>query len=52
MDRGEQIHLLEKSKLRSFQKTRQSAMPKYNADTLSDKDLDDLLAFLVSVGTK
>jgi putative heme-binding domain-containing protein len=52
MDRGEQIHLLDKSKLRSFQKSRQSAMPQYNADTLSDKDMDDLLAYLVSVGSK
>jgi len=52
MDTSEQIHLLEKDKLRSFQKTRQSAMPAYNISTLSDKDLDDILAFLVRVGAK
>jgi cytochrome c oxidase cbb3-type subunit 3 len=52
MDTTERIHLLEKDKLRSFQKTRQSAMPRYAASTLSDKDLDDILAFLVSVGVK
>ena len=38
MDAGEKIHLLEKDKLLSFQKTRESAMPKYTTDTLSDKD--------------
>src|ERR1700691_1435272 len=39
MDTSEQIYLLDKDKLRSFQKTRDSIMPKYNADILSDKDL-------------
>ncbi len=52
MDSNEQIHLLEKDKLRSFRKSRESAMPKYNADTLSDKDLNDIVAFLASVGAK
>ena len=52
MDMSEQIHLLEKDKLRSFQKTRESAMPKYDADVLSDKELEDLVAYLVSVGAK
>ena len=52
MDTTEQIHLLEKDKLRSFQKSRESAMPKYNADTLSDKDLEDVVAYLISVGAK
>lgn len=52
MDTSEQIHLLEKDKLKSFEKSRESAMPKYNADTLSDKDLDDIVAFLVSAGAK
>jgi putative heme-binding domain-containing protein len=52
MDMSEGIHLLEKDKLRSFQKSRESAMPKYNADTLSDKDLDDIVAFLASLGAK
>ena len=52
MDSNEQIHLLEKDGLRSFQKTRQSAMPIYKPDLLSDKDLEDIVAFLASVGAK
>ena len=52
MDANEQIHLLQKDKLRSFQKSRQSAMPKYAADALSDKDLEDIVAYLISVGAK
>jgi len=52
MDAGEHIHLLDKATLRSFQKSRESAMPKYDADVLSDKDLEDILAFLASVGAK
>jgi len=52
MDSNEQIHLLEKGKLRSFHKTRESAMPKYEPDVLSDKDLEDIVAYLISVGTK
>lgn len=52
MDMNERIHLLDKSTLRSFQKSRQSAMPKSDVDVLSDKDLADIVAFLVSVGAK
>jgi cytochrome c oxidase cbb3-type subunit III len=52
MDTSEQIHLLEKDKLKSFEKRRESAMPKYNPDTLSDKDLEDIVTFLSSVGAK
>jgi putative heme-binding domain-containing protein len=52
MDTSEQIHLLEKGKLRSFEKSRQSAMPKYGTDILSDKDLADIVAYLASVGAK
>jgi len=52
MDASEQIHLLEKDKLRSFQKSRQSAMPVYGADILSDKELADIVAYLISVGAK
>ncbi|HYM75286.1 MAG TPA: c-type cytochrome [Candidatus Dormibacteraeota bacterium] len=52
MDAGEHIHLLEKDKLRSFQRSRESAMPKYESDTLSDQELEDIVAFLVSVGAK
>ena len=52
MDSSDHIHLLEKDKLKSFKKTRTSAMPKYSADLLSDKDVDDIRAFLSGVGTK
>jgi cytochrome c oxidase cbb3-type subunit 3 len=52
MDTSEQIHLLEKNKLRSFQKTRESAMPVFNENTLNNRDLDDILAYLASVGAK
>ena len=52
MDTSEQIHLLEKNKLRSFEKSRQSAMPVYGTDILSDKDLGDIVAYLASVGAK
>jgi cytochrome c oxidase cbb3-type subunit III len=52
MDAGEHIHLLDKSTLRSFHESRQSAMPKFDADILSDKDLEDIVAYLVSVGAK
>jgi cytochrome c oxidase cbb3-type subunit III len=52
MDTNEQIYLLEKDKLRSFQKSRESMMPTYNPDILSDKDLEDIVAYLISVGAK
>jgi len=52
MDSNEQIHLLEKDKLRSFHKSRESAMPKYDPDVLPDKDLEDIVAYLVSLGAK
>lgn len=52
MDSSEQIYLLEKDKLLSFKKGRESMMPKYNPDVLSDKDLEDIVAYLVSVGAK
>ena len=52
IDADEQIHLLDKSKLRSFQKSRESMMPEYNQDLLPDKDLEDILSFLVTAGAK
>ncbi len=52
MDTNEQIHLLEKDKLRSFKKSRESMMPKYDASVLSDKDLDDIVAYLLSIGAQ
>jgi cytochrome c oxidase cbb3-type subunit III len=52
MDPGEHIHLLEKNKLKSFQKSRESAMPKYDVDVLSEKDVEDIIAFLGSLEAK
>jgi putative heme-binding domain-containing protein len=52
MDASENIYLLEKDKLRSFKKSRESLMPIYKPDVLSDKDLDDVVAYLTSVGAK
>lgn len=52
IDASEQIYLLEKDKLRSFQKSRESFMPQYTSDVLSDKDLDDIVAYLASLGAK
>lgn len=52
MDADEHIHLLDKSTLRSFEKSRKSTMPKYDTGLLSDKGLEDIVAYLVSVGAK
>ncbi len=52
MDANEQIHLFEKDELRSFHKSRASLMPSYDTTLLSDKDLQDIVAYLLSVGTK
>jgi cytochrome c oxidase cbb3-type subunit 3 len=52
MDMSENIHLFEKDKLRGFAKSRMSLMPAYGAGVLSDKDLRDIVSYLVSVGAK
>jgi len=52
MDTAEHIHLFEKDKLLSIQKSRDSLMPVYNSTILSDQDLDDIVAYLLSVGAK
>jgi putative heme-binding domain-containing protein len=52
MDADEHIHLLDKSTLRSFQKSRESMMPRYDESFLSDKDLEDIISYLISVGAK
>ena len=46
MDTREQLHLFEKAQLRSYEKSRESLMPAYAPKMLSDKDLQDILAFL------
>jgi len=50
MDTREQLHLFEKNKLRSLEKSRESLMPAYDQKTLSDKDLQDVIAYLLAVG--
>ncbi len=52
LDAREQLHLFEKDKLRSFATQRESAMPVYDQKALSDKDLQDLLAYLFEAGGK
>jgi cytochrome c oxidase cbb3-type subunit 3 len=49
IDTKEQLHLFNKSKLRSLEETRQSLMPAYDQKMLPEKDLQDLLAFLLAV---
>jgi cytochrome c oxidase cbb3-type subunit 3 len=52
MDASEQIYMFEKDRLRSFQISRASMMPVYDNRLLSDKDLQDIVAYLLSAGTK
>jgi cytochrome c oxidase cbb3-type subunit 3 len=52
LDLREQLHLFEKDKLRSYEKSRESLMPAYDQNMLSEKDLQDILAFLLSVGAR
>jgi cytochrome c oxidase cbb3-type subunit 3 len=48
IDTREQVHLFEKEKLRSVDKSRESLMPKYDEKTLPEKDLQDIVAYLLS----
>jgi putative heme-binding domain-containing protein len=50
LDTREQLHLFEKGKLRAFEKTRESLMPRYDEKMLPDKDLQDIVAYLLSLG--
>jgi putative heme-binding domain-containing protein len=52
MDTREQIHLFEKDKLRSIEKSRESLMPAYDPKTLPDPELQDIVAYLLSIGGK
>ena len=52
MDMREQIHLFEKDKLKTCEISRESRMPAYDNKTLSDNDLQDIIAYLVSVSAK
>jgi putative heme-binding domain-containing protein len=51
MDTREQLHLFEKEKLRSVEKSRESLMPKYDEKMLPEKDLQDIVAYLLSQGS-
>jgi putative heme-binding domain-containing protein len=50
MDTREQVHSFEKDKLRSMEKSRESLMPAYDEKNLSEKDLQDVVAYLLAVG--
>jgi cytochrome c oxidase cbb3-type subunit III len=52
LDTREELHSFEKAKLRSYEKTRESLMPAYDAKTLPEKDLKDLIAFLLAASEK
>ena len=52
MDPGEKIYLLQKDQLRSYKKSRVSIMPAYDAAQLSDKDVQDIVAYLMGVEAK
>ena len=52
MDTNEKIHLLEKDKVSSIKKSRESLMPVYDNTLLSDQDLHDIIAYLQGVGSK
>jgi putative heme-binding domain-containing protein len=52
MDTREQLHLFDKTKLRSFEKSRESLMPVYDTKTLSDKNLQDIVAYLLAEGAQ
>ena len=52
LDTREQLHSFEKSKLRSYEKSRESLMPPYDAKALPEKDLKDLIAFLLAASSQ
>jgi cytochrome c oxidase cbb3-type subunit III len=51
IDTREQLHLFEKDKLRSLEETRESLMPAYDQKMLPERDLQDLIAFMLAVGS-
>lgn len=52
IDVREKIHSFTKRELQSFEKSRKSLMPAYGPDAISDKDLQDIVAFLVATSRK
>jgi cytochrome c oxidase cbb3-type subunit III len=52
MDTTERIYVFDKDKLRSITKSRKSLMPSYAVGTLSNQDLNDIIAYLIDVAEK
>ena len=52
MDSREGIHSFDKAQLKSFEKSRESLMPVYDEKTLSQRDLQDLIAYLMKVSSQ
>ncbi|HZR31085.1 MAG TPA: c-type cytochrome [Terriglobales bacterium] len=52
MDTSETIHFFDKDELRSITKSRHSLMPSYSPSLLSDADMHDVIAYLISVAAK
>jgi cytochrome c oxidase cbb3-type subunit 3 len=50
MDTREQVHFFEKDKLRSLDVSRESLMPAYDEKMLPEKDVQDIIAFLMGAG--
>ena len=46
MDTSERVHSFEKRSLKTFRHENRSLMPTYDANRLSDPDLDDVVAYL------
>jgi cytochrome c oxidase cbb3-type subunit III len=52
IDVREKVHSFTKRELQSFEKSRMSLMPAYGPDSISDKDLQDIVAFLGATSRK
>lgn len=52
MDMREEVRSFEKAKLKRYAKTRVSLMPAYGPKELPDKDLNDLVAFMVAASAR
>jgi cytochrome c oxidase cbb3-type subunit III len=52
MDMRQQIHVFELDKLKRCDFSNVSRMPEYNRSQLSDRELEDIVAYLVSVSAK
>ena len=51
IDTGERLHLFQKDQLKSLEESRESMMPEFDQQTLPDKDLQDIVAFLLAAST-